>query len=52
VLFSVIAILLGRAGLKQAGDGEGRRGRAIAAIALGAVSLLLVLGYLVDQVRD
>jgi hypothetical protein len=46
VLFGGAAIMLGRLGLQRANAGQGRRG-----MALGAVSVLLVLAYLVDQAR-
>jgi hypothetical protein len=43
ILFGVLAIVLGRAGLRQANAGQGRRELAIAGIALGIFSILLGL---------
>jgi hypothetical protein len=51
VLFGGAAIMLGRLGLQRANAGQGRRGMALTGMALGAVSVLLVLAYLVDQTR-
>jgi hypothetical protein len=49
VLFGGAAIMLGRLGLQRANDGQGRRGMALTGMAFGAVSILLVLAYLVDR---
>jgi hypothetical protein len=49
VLFGGAAIVLGRLGLERAHDGQGRRGMALAGMAFGVISILLVLAYLVDQ---
>jgi hypothetical protein len=43
VLFAVMAIVLGRLGMQRADRGEGRRGLAIAAIALGTIGILLTI---------
>jgi hypothetical protein len=51
-LFGVIAILLGRQGLERSKRGDGRRNLSILAIVLGAVSILLLLGWLIDLAVD
>ena len=51
VLFGGAAIMLGRLGLQRANAGQGRRGMALTGMALGAVSILLVVAYLVDQAQ-
>jgi hypothetical protein len=48
VLFGGAAIVLGRLGLEH---GEGRRGMALAGMAFGVISILLVLSLVVDQLR-
>jgi hypothetical protein len=50
VLFGGAAIVLGRLGLVHAGAGQGRRGMALAGMAFGAISIVLVLALIVDQV--
>jgi hypothetical protein len=52
VIFGAAALILGRLGLQRANAGEGRRGWAIAGIVLGAIAILLVLGYLIDVATD
>jgi hypothetical protein len=47
-LFGVMAVILGRRGLEQSYAGRGRRGWAIAGLALGMIAILLVVGWLID----
>jgi hypothetical protein len=51
VLFGGAAIVLGRLGLERAQGGQGRRGMALAGMAFGVMSILLVVAFLVDQAR-
>jgi hypothetical protein len=46
VLFGVMAIVLGRLGMRRAERGEGRRGLSIAAIVLGAIGIVLTIAVL------
>ena len=49
-LFGVLAIVLGRAGLQRAAEGQGRQGLAIAGVALGAVAIVLAVAIVIGSV--
>jgi Domain of unknown function (DUF4190) len=51
-LFGVAAVALGWRGLERAYQGEGRRGMAIAGLALGMIAILLVATFLIGQATD
>ena len=46
VFFGVMALILGRAGLRRADAGEGRRGLAGAGLALGVIAIVLEIALL------
>jgi hypothetical protein len=51
-LFGLAAVILGKRGLERSYAGEGRREIAIGGLALGMISILLVVSWVFGQVTD